>query len=695
MSFDRQKRLLLGQLALLVPLPLPFNEVIGWPSLLLYWTSVAIFMFRVQRGETRPLPNWAMNVLGLAYLPFLVIDFSIFWHGRLLRPLAHLAMFTLVVKLFGMRRERDKWHVFLLIFFVFLSSMASSVHPTMLLYLMAFLVLTLQLLARFASFHVLRSYGLGQPNRTRVPLKGFLVAGALGTALLAIPLFTMLPRLGRPVVVGPGLGSGRLTSGAAFLDQITLDSIGRVRTSRAVVMRLTYEEEPPVIDEIRLKGGTFRRFTGKAWQRGRPDSVQLQRAREGYFRLAPGLIERWMQIWLNLAAGDSLVMPVEARAVEFQTIGLAMDDSGVVSPLIYPPGTINYRVGLSAGSNRNLPYPAPKQETGEDDESDGVTERIAELAVEVAGGGSEAEQAERIERYLIQNYDYTLDLLGFDSGSPVEDFLFSTRRGHCEYFASSMVLMLRSLGIESRFATGYLGAEYNPFEGYYIVRQSNAHAWVEAFMPGEGWRVFDPTPPDGRPVVESSGASLLFEQAWDFVIFRWDRYVLTFGFADQVGIFSRFQDLWEAVWERLRSRQERSDPETRESVPVEAEKEERGDTGRGLLGTGVEWIGLVIVALVAVWWLWSHWPDLNGARAYRRLRERVAKKADSELAESMPPLEFAELVTERAPAASRSTHRVVELYLRESFGGEELTPAEKGELKEELTEAVRALRKIA
>jgi transglutaminase-like putative cysteine protease len=694
-SFDRQKRLLLGQLALLVPLPLPFNDVVGWPALLLFWISVAIFMFRVQRGETRPLPNWAMNLLGIAYLPFLIVDFSIFWHGRLLRPLAHLALFTLVVKLFGMRRERDKWHAFLLIFFVFLSSMASSVHPTMLLYLMAFLVLTLQLLGRFASFHVLSSYGLGQPNRTKVPLKGFLVAGALGTALLAVPLFTMLPRLGRPYVVGPGLGSGRLTSGAAFLDQITLDSIGRVRTSRAVVMRLTYDQEPPVSDEIRLKGGTFRRFTGKAWQRGRPDSIQLQRGGEGHFRLAPGNIDRWMQIWLHLAAGDSLVMPVEARAVEFQTIGLAMDDSGVVSPLIYPPGTVNYRVGLAEGRPQSLPYPAPRLNAGAGDELSGVTERIGELAAEVAGSGSVAEQAERIETYLIQNYDYTLDLLGFDSGSPVEDFLFSTRRGHCEYFASSMVLMLRSLGIPSRLATGYLGAEYNPFEGYYIVRQSNSHAWVEAYLADEGWRVFDPTPPDGRPLVESSGARLLFEQAWDFVIFRWDRYVLTFGFADQVSIFSRFHSLWETVWEKLRSRQERQQPEDRESVPVESDQDEGSESGSRLVPSGYEWIGFLIFALVAVWWLWSHWPDLNGARAYRKLRERVANKKESELADSMPPLEFAELVAKRVPTASRSTHRVVELYLRESFGGEELSQEERGELKEVLTDAVRALRKTA
>ena len=66
-----------------------------------------------------------------------------------------------------------------------------------------------------------------------------------------------------------------------------------------------------------------------------------------------------------------------------------------------------------------------------------------------------------------------------------------------------MVLMLRSQGIPARLVTGFLGGEYNPFEGYYIVRESNAHAWVEACMPGEGWRIFDPTPPAGRPVART------------------------------------------------------------------------------------------------------------------------------------------------------------------------------------------------
>ena len=154
MSFDREKRLLVAALAALAPIPLPFNEVIGWPSLVLFWLGVGLFAWRTSEGRTQPIPNWLMNLLGLAYLPVFVLEFSFFWQGRLLRPLVHLALFTLVVKLFGMRRERDKWHIFLLIFFLFVASMGSSVHPSVLVFLIAFLSLSVLVLAKFASFHV-------------------------------------------------------------------------------------------------------------------------------------------------------------------------------------------------------------------------------------------------------------------------------------------------------------------------------------------------------------------------------------------------------------------------------------------------------------------------------------------------------------------------------------------------------------
>ena len=79
---------------------------------------------------------------------------------------------------------------------------------------------------------------------------------------------------------------------------------------------------------------------------------------------------------------------------------------------------------------------------------------------------------------------------------PLAYFLFVRRKGHCEYFASSMAVMLRTLGIPSRVATGFLSGVYNPMTGWQVIRASDAHSWVEAWIPGQGWTTFDPTPSD-------------------------------------------------------------------------------------------------------------------------------------------------------------------------------------------------------
>jgi hypothetical protein len=103
---------------------------------------------------------------------------------------------------------------------------------------------------------------------------------------------------------------------------------------------------------------------------------------------------------------------------------------------------------------------------------------------------------QRVEEYLSdpKNFQYTLDLQRVDSSiDPVEDFLFNTRRGHCEYFASAAALLLRSMGTPTRVVNGFKGAEWNDLAGVYQIRQRMAHSWVEAYVNGY-WRTVDPSP---------------------------------------------------------------------------------------------------------------------------------------------------------------------------------------------------------
>jgi transglutaminase-like putative cysteine protease len=121
--------------------------------------------------------------------------------------------------------------------------------------------------------------------------------------------------------------------------------------------------------------------------------------------------------------------------------------------------------------------------------------RIPPLAAQITGSvTNDYDRAVAIEQYLRKGYGYTLQLPQTREKDPIANFLFERKRGHCEYFASSMAVMLRTLGIPSRVITGFRSDEFNDITASYVVRAKDAHAWVEAYFPGYGWQMFDPTP---------------------------------------------------------------------------------------------------------------------------------------------------------------------------------------------------------
>ena len=168
MTYAREKRLLLGLSALLAPLPLPFNQMLEWVALALFEAAVVIFLLRAARepdsvhgsqSSGRWLSNRSLNLLGLAYLPVLVLDIAVTGRIQMLRPVLHLALFAVLAKLWALRDEKQKWQTWMGIFFLFLASMATSVHPSVILYLIVFLSLTVVLMVRFVYLHVLASFG--------------------------------------------------------------------------------------------------------------------------------------------------------------------------------------------------------------------------------------------------------------------------------------------------------------------------------------------------------------------------------------------------------------------------------------------------------------------------------------------------------------------------------------------------------
>jgi len=694
----REKRLLLGVLALAAPLPLPFNEILGWAEYGVFALLVAAFLWRAHRDPPRWLPVWASNVLALLYLPVLAADL-LAHTGTVIRPVVHLGLFAVVVKLFTLHRERDKWHAVLGIFFLFLAAMATSVHLSIALYLVGFLAAALLMLARFALLHLLAGFGRGDAP-VRVPIAGFLAAASLASAVLAVPLFAVLPRVQTPYIrTLPGGGTtGTELAITGFSDQITLDTITRVRQSREVAMRLTYEPEVEPAGELRLKGGAFDRLEGGAWRRAAIVD-QVRKEASARVRLADGEEAGGVEIWLRPLGAHGLPLPVETLTFDVPRRVLRIDRGGAVHLAVEPRQPVQLRAGLGrepvsaaappvrrVAAGEPPPVPSPDLPTLD---TSAVTPRMAALAEEVAGHLPDpTDKARALRGHLATEYGYTLDLLGRGAENQLEDFLFRYRRGHCELFASSLVLLLRSQGIPARLVAGFLGGERNA-RGYWVVRQENAHVWVEAWLPETGWTLLDPTPAPGRPPSAEQGLFAWAGQLYDTLVFQWDRYVLSYDVDDQLAFVLR-------LWRSLTGRRSQPAPEPAPEAAPEAELAVTGASPAAEESPRVRRLltaALIVLAAILAALLWRRSRRaLTATRAYRELRHRL-ERSGLPLTESTAPLHFERAAAARYPAAASPAHRVVHLYLEESFGGRPLDDTERDDLRDALGQARRALRR--
>src|SRR5581483_10843037 len=157
--------------------------------------------------------------------------------------------------------------------------------------------------------------------------------------------------------------------------------------------------------------------------------------------------------------------------------------------------------------------------------------QIRQLATRITTSAPTAyDKAAAIERYLLTNYTYSLQQTRGPGGDPLSYFLLERKQGHCEYFASGMAVMLRTIGVPSRVVNGFRGGEFNPLTGSYIVRARDAHSWVEAYFPGQGCISFDPTPPDPKPSASTwTRAQMYVDAMREF----WREWIINYDFGHQ------------------------------------------------------------------------------------------------------------------------------------------------------------------
>jgi transglutaminase-like putative cysteine protease len=259
---------------------------------------------------------------------------------------------------------------------------------------------------------------------------------------------------------------------------------------------------------VNLRGRIYDRFSNDRWSRTFAESQRIQLEGRSLVLLSqpagPTRIEQAIEVARDL--DPTLVHAPGLQQLRFPGTSLLRYDDGVIvanAPL--RTGTAysaDSRLTLRAG--RYLLLEPPPRDLTPYLRAEAASPRLRELAAKVsASSASKLAKALALEQHLRTHYAYTYETLAQQNHTPLDWFLFEGRRGHCEFFASALAMMLRSVGIPSRVATGFTLADPNPITGFHEVRALDGHAWVEAYLDG-GWLMLEPTPfyPLPRPAID-------------------------------------------------------------------------------------------------------------------------------------------------------------------------------------------------
>jgi hypothetical protein len=398
-----------------------------------------------------------------------------------------------------------------------------------------------------------------QEKRLARALTAAAVSVALGAIAIGGTLFFFFPRfsagyLGR-ASMQPSLMSG-------FSDNVELGQIGEIKKNPAVVMRVK-TGAPVGYARLRWRGIALTTFDGKRWSTpNHRQPITLAPNVIGQISVAdpeqnlnePGT-ELSYEALVEPMATDAIFVAPNAVSILGGFNGESPNPMNVRRAYVFRDFTgslsnpfRNYAPVRYFGVSRLPTLQPAKLRAASTDYPEVVRETYLQLPqldkrilpftqTVTARATNPYDKAVAIENYLRTRFAYTLDLTGNVDKDPLATFLFKTRAGHCEYFASAMAIMLRAIGIPSREVNGFLPGEYNDLGGDYIVRASDAHSWVEAYFPGTGWVTFDPTPASN----EQSGFMSRLGLYIDWMELNWNEWVINYDFAHQVQMAQNMQ----------------------------------------------------------------------------------------------------------------------------------------------------------
>jgi protein-glutamine gamma-glutamyltransferase len=443
--------------------------VLGWRG----WLAVA----------SRPLPGkgWLLTLLAIT----LAATFAT--HRTVLGRDAGVTLIVvlLALKTLELRAKRDAFVIFFLGFFTMLTNFFFS---QSLATAAAMLVALMGLLTALVNAHMpVGRPPLAQAARTAAKL------ALLGAPVMAA-LFILFPRLA-PLW---GIPTDAMTGRSGLSANMQIGNIASLALDETIAMRVRFDGPTPPQDQLYFRGPVLSTFDGREW---RPLQPRLG-TRFSLFA-APEQVEVTGPVLRYEVTMEPTSRPwifvIDAATTAPAAPGLEVAVTSELQWVANRPVTdlLRYRAESHPLFRYGPRSPAPVLQQYLELPV-GYNPRTLALAAEMrrdaslAAGGPQAMVQAAFNRLRNGNYHYTLEP-GLYGENTADEFWFDRKEGFCEHIASAFVVLMRGLGIPARIVTGYQGGERNPVDGYWIVRQSDAHAWAEVWLAGRGWVRADPT----------------------------------------------------------------------------------------------------------------------------------------------------------------------------------------------------------
>jgi len=507
------------------------------------WVTViflgcAAWRLQVERRRWRLPPPWLRIVLSLGcFVGVLATYQSVSGVG----PGSALLAVMAALKLLETRKRRDQFVLLFISIFLIMSSLLREQYLWSLPYLLVGILITQTAWLRMSDTRPI-------PIRDSIKTGGRLIAYSIP---LMLAMWVFFPRIATPFWAVP-IDTSSATSGLS--DRLSPGDISKLSTSNEVAFRVVFDDTIPPPHERYWRGLVLHRFNGRTWTGNYPSSNPRSRRDIEYIGNPVSYevrMEPTQQHWIF-----ALDMPYSWDGNKTKTYMAQQQQLARIQP-------IDQRISYRAVSytdfrvNAELADYIKAYYSSVPNNSNPRTKELAEQMLEDAGS-SERFINRVLQKFNREEYFYTLEPPALGTNS-VDEFLFDSRQGFCEHYASAFAVMMRSVGIPARIVVGYQGGEINPMGGHMIVRQADAHAWTEVWLPRRGWYRVDPTAAVAPERIESGRSGAMFDgigaswgltapsqwlyqitMTWDALDAKWNEWVLAYGPTNQTQLMEWF-----------------------------------------------------------------------------------------------------------------------------------------------------------